>query len=198
VQRIIGETGGIQPAQRHRSRLALTLAEREEISRALVAGDSIQSIASRLSRAPSTICREIKRNSGQDGYRAGFAAFLAFGPPTALCCARVFHLIQSEPMPAAKQTGRQLDSFGEQSRVAIPGSVRIPALRRPCTVRLSMRRTDGSRDQQELNDNGQKRGKSGVSNITALVRLWVMKSQRTRRRPRRHSSRLNREALGGR
>jgi len=63
VQRILAETGGIRPAQRHRSRLALTLAEREEISRALVAGDSIQSIARCLSRAPSTICREIKRTA---------------------------------------------------------------------------------------------------------------------------------------
>jgi IS30 family transposase len=78
VQRIIGEAGGIRPAQRHRSRLALTLAEREEISRALVAGDSVQSIASRLSRAPSIICREIKRNSGQDGYRASHADQLAW------------------------------------------------------------------------------------------------------------------------
>ena len=78
VQRIIGEAGGIRPAQRHRSRLALTLAEREEISRALVAGDSIQSIASRLSRAPSTICREIKRNSGPGGYRAIHADQLAW------------------------------------------------------------------------------------------------------------------------
>lgn len=78
VQRILAETGGIRPAQRHRSPLALTLAEREEISRALVAGDSIQSIASRLSRAPSTICREIKRNSGPDGYRASRADQLAW------------------------------------------------------------------------------------------------------------------------
>ncbi|MGF6971713.1 IS30 family transposase [Paraburkholderia sp. JPY465] len=78
VQRIIGEAGGIPPAKRHRSRLALTLAEREEISSALVAGDSIQSIASRLARAPSTICREIKRNSGQDGYRASHADQLAW------------------------------------------------------------------------------------------------------------------------
>jgi hypothetical protein len=53
VQGILAETGGIQPPQRHRSRLALTLAEREEISRALVADDSIQSIAMRLDRAPS-------------------------------------------------------------------------------------------------------------------------------------------------
>jgi transposase, IS30 family len=80
VQRILAETGGIRPAQRHCLRLALTLAEREEISQALVAGDSIQSIARRLSRAPSTIYREIKRNSGQDGYRASrAAAFLGSG-----------------------------------------------------------------------------------------------------------------------
>jgi IS30 family transposase len=70
---ILAETGGIQPPQRHRSRWALTLEEREEISRGLVADDSIQAIARRLSRAPSTICREIKRNSGPNGYRASHA-----------------------------------------------------------------------------------------------------------------------------
>jgi hypothetical protein len=53
VQRILAESGGIQPAPRHRSRLALTLAEREEISRSVVAGLSIRSIAFRLGRAPS-------------------------------------------------------------------------------------------------------------------------------------------------
>ncbi|MGF6798537.1 IS30 family transposase [Paraburkholderia youngii] len=78
VQRILAQTGGIQPAPRRRSKLALTLAEREEISRGLVAGDSIQSIARRLSRSPSTICREIKRNSGQAGYRASQADQLAW------------------------------------------------------------------------------------------------------------------------
>jgi IS30 family transposase len=79
VQGILAETGGIQPPQRHRSRLALTLAEREEISRALAADDSIQSIAMRLSRSPSTICREkIKRNSAPDGYRASHADQLAW------------------------------------------------------------------------------------------------------------------------
>ncbi len=75
---ILAQTGGIQPAPRRRSRLALTLAEREEISRGLVAGDSIQSIARRLSRSPSTICREIKRNSGAKGYRASHADQLAW------------------------------------------------------------------------------------------------------------------------
>jgi len=73
VQRILGETGGIRPAQRHRSRLALTLAEREEISRAVAAGHSIRSIAKLLGRAPSTISREIQRNGGQECYRASLA-----------------------------------------------------------------------------------------------------------------------------
>ena len=73
IQRILAETGGIRPAQRRRSRLALTLAEREEISRAVVSGHSIRSIAALLGRAPSTISREIKRNGGQGCYRASQA-----------------------------------------------------------------------------------------------------------------------------
>lgn len=73
VQGILAETGGIRPAQRRRSRLALTLAEREEISRAVVAGHAIRSIASLLGRAPSTISREIKRNGGHESYRAAQA-----------------------------------------------------------------------------------------------------------------------------
>jgi IS30 family transposase len=73
IEGILAETGGIRPAQRRRSRLALTLAEREEISRAVVAGHSIRSIATLLGRAPSTISREIKRNGGQECYRASQA-----------------------------------------------------------------------------------------------------------------------------
>jgi IS30 family transposase len=73
VQGILAQTGGIRPSQRCRSRLALTLAEREEISRAVVAGQSIRSIAMKLGRAPSTVSREIKRNGGQECYRASQA-----------------------------------------------------------------------------------------------------------------------------
>ena len=73
VQRILAETGGIRPAERRRSPLALSLAEREEISRSLAAGHSIRSIALFLKRAPSTISREITRNGGQEGYRASQA-----------------------------------------------------------------------------------------------------------------------------
>ena len=73
IQQILAETGGIRPAERCRSRLALTLAEREEISLGLAVGDSIRSIAAQLGRAPSTISREINRNGGQDWYRANWA-----------------------------------------------------------------------------------------------------------------------------
>lgn len=73
VIRILAETGGICPAQRCRSRLALTLAEREEISRSVVAGRSIRSIAASLGRSPSTVSREMKRNGGLEGYRANQA-----------------------------------------------------------------------------------------------------------------------------
>lgn len=73
IQGILIRTGGIRPAARCRSRLALTLAEREEISRALAVGYSIRFIAATLGRAPSTISREINRNGGQGCYRASQA-----------------------------------------------------------------------------------------------------------------------------
>jgi IS30 family transposase len=65
--------GGIRPAPRHRSRLALTLAEREEISRCIVAHQSARSMARLLGRSPSTVSRELKRNGGCDRYRAALA-----------------------------------------------------------------------------------------------------------------------------
>ena len=70
VRGVLAETGGIRPPQRRRSARALTLAEREEISRAVVSGASVRSIAIQLGRAPSTVSREIRRNGGRDGYRA--------------------------------------------------------------------------------------------------------------------------------
>ncbi len=65
--------GGIRPAPRRRSRLALSLSEREEISRGIVAERSIRSMASLLGRSPSTVGREIRRNGGYDRYRAALA-----------------------------------------------------------------------------------------------------------------------------
>jgi IS30 family transposase len=78
VQAVFAPTGGIQPAKRRRSVLALTLAEREEISRCVAAGQSLRSIASLLGRAPSTISREVRRNGGQDCYRANQADQVAW------------------------------------------------------------------------------------------------------------------------
>ena len=65
--------GGIRPAARHRSRLALALSEREEISRGITAHQSARSIAKMLGRSPSTVSREISRNGGYDRYRAALA-----------------------------------------------------------------------------------------------------------------------------
>ena len=49
------------------------MTEREEISRSIVAGLSIRSIAMSLGRAPSTVSRELRRNGGRRGYRASNA-----------------------------------------------------------------------------------------------------------------------------
>ena len=73
VRGIIAATGGIRPPERRRSSLALTLAEREEISRGIARDLSLRAIAARLGRAPSTISREVNRNGGTQHYRANRA-----------------------------------------------------------------------------------------------------------------------------
>ena len=70
IQNILSRTGGIRPPERRRSPAALSLGEREEISRALVRGESVRSISVRLGRAPSTVSRELQRNGGRGAYRA--------------------------------------------------------------------------------------------------------------------------------
>lgn len=70
IQKIFSETGGIPPAKRRRSVRCLSISEREEISRGLMAGQSLRSIATRISRAPSTVSREVRRNRGRRYYRA--------------------------------------------------------------------------------------------------------------------------------
>ena len=70
---LVAPHGGIRPAERRRSRLALTLAEREVISRGVTAHRSARSIAKLLGRSPSTVSREMSRNGGCDRYRATVA-----------------------------------------------------------------------------------------------------------------------------
>ncbi|MFT7508753.1 MAG: IS30 family transposase [Sulfitobacter sp.] len=67
---VISPTGGIRPPDRRRGRSALSLSEREEISRGLSIKQSLRAIARQLRRAPSTISREVRRNGGPTGYRA--------------------------------------------------------------------------------------------------------------------------------
>ena len=65
--------GGIRPVPRRRSGRALSLAEREEISRGMATGASLRAVAARLGRAPSTVSRELRRNGGRRRYRAAAA-----------------------------------------------------------------------------------------------------------------------------
>jgi IS30 family transposase len=73
VRGILLRSGGIGPPARRRAARALALAEREEISRGVTAGQSVRWIARLLRRAPSTVSREIRRNGGSCDYRASAA-----------------------------------------------------------------------------------------------------------------------------
>jgi transposase, IS30 family len=77
VRSYIHQAGGVRPRPRMKSRIALSLEEREEVSRGLAAADSLRSIARRIGRAPSTVAREVARNHGRQSYRAGSAEMAA-------------------------------------------------------------------------------------------------------------------------
>jgi len=70
IRSVLLPRGGIRPAARRRSPLALTLAEREDISRGIASDSSIREIARRMNRAASTVSREIRRHGGGPAYRA--------------------------------------------------------------------------------------------------------------------------------
>ena len=73
IHSTIRRHGGLVPAERRRSRLALSVCEREEISRGVAAGESARRVAARLGRSPSTVTRELARHGGRRRYRAGEA-----------------------------------------------------------------------------------------------------------------------------
>ena len=70
IQRFMARTGGLMRRAQERSPLRLSLADREELSRGLMAGDSLRRIAARLGRAVSTISREVAWNGHRGSYRA--------------------------------------------------------------------------------------------------------------------------------
>ena len=73
ISGVLAIHGGISPPYRTRSRLALSLSEREEISRGLCVGLSVRSIARLIDRSVSTVSREVNRNGGRTAYRANTA-----------------------------------------------------------------------------------------------------------------------------
>jgi len=73
IRFLLARHGGIAPPVRRRSPVALTLAEREDISRGIASGCSVRVIAQRLGRAPSTLSREVARHGGRALYRANEA-----------------------------------------------------------------------------------------------------------------------------
>jgi len=70
IRKVLLPRGGIPPIARRRSRLALTLAEREDISRGIASGWSLREVARHLDRSASTVSREVTRHGGRFGYRA--------------------------------------------------------------------------------------------------------------------------------
>ena len=124
IQGILAVTGGIRPAPRCRSRWALTLAEREEISRAVVAGHSLRSIALHLGRAPSTISRELKRNGGQVCYRASQAER---PPGIGDAAPRPVNWYRTERWRASWQASS--DGSGRRSRLPVGSSALIQTIR---------------------------------------------------------------------
>jgi hypothetical protein len=73
IRGVVARHGGIVPAVRRRALLALTLREREEISRGLASGSSFREIAKCLERAVSTVSREVAHHGGRPAYRASQA-----------------------------------------------------------------------------------------------------------------------------
>jgi DNA-binding CsgD family transcriptional regulator len=79
VRAFVLQSGGVQRQPPHRNARCLAMAEREEISRGVAAGQSCRQIAARLGRAPSTVSRELACNGGRHRYRAQAADAAAIG-----------------------------------------------------------------------------------------------------------------------
>ena len=99
---VLQTNGGICPAPRWRSHLALTLGEREEISRGLAAGRAMRHIAAAIGRSPSTVSREIARHGGQNGYRAADADAAAWERARRPKRCRLAHNVRLQQIVAKK------------------------------------------------------------------------------------------------
>ncbi len=173
--------GGIRPAPRRRSRLALTLAEREEISRGIAAHRSARLMARLLGHSPSTVSREISRNGGYHRYRAALAdeqawvrahrrkrCKLANSPPLRRAVARKLRLNWSpEQIAGWLKRAHPEDGFYHVSHETIYRSLFVQArgvLKKELLRHLRSRRTIRRSKQAGLNGDGRGR-------ITDLVSI---------------------------
>ena len=106
LRALVASTGGRPPVVPRRSPLRLSLAEREEISRGVVAGDSCRLIARRLRRAPSTVSREFSSNGGRLRYRAYRAEQRARGRACRPKAAKLMNCPQLRQLVEAKLVSR--------------------------------------------------------------------------------------------
>lgn len=102
---------GIAPRERERTAKQLTLAERDEILRALAAGWSLLEIGQHLKHSASTISREVARNGGAQAHRAPAAEQAAWArakrPKTCL-------LARNEPLRKLVSSKLQQDWLPQQ------------------------------------------------------------------------------------
>ena len=101
--------GGIMPLRRKRRPDALTFRERKVVARGLAWKLSIREIARRLSRSPSTVCREVQRNSWRRGYASRRGS-----QPTARVQAQTLQATLNPRLSAAVANGLFADWSPEQ------------------------------------------------------------------------------------
>ena len=117
VYATVAAEGGIAPRPRQRSRGALTVTEREEISRQLAQGRSLRAISRRLRRAPSTISREVARNGGR---RAESASRRMICTPASRGTSSMFIGVQNCQPPVLRTARLPLTSSPSISSVRLP------------------------------------------------------------------------------
>jgi transposase, IS30 family len=108
---VLRQAGGMPSRRIGRSPGQLSLVEREEISRGLIAGDSYAAIARRLGRSTSTVSREVKENEGRQRYRAWAADRRA---DDRACRPKPTKLSQSPGLVAYVENGLELHWSPEQ------------------------------------------------------------------------------------
>jgi len=128
VRQLAARSGGIRPRERTRAKRSLSLEEREEISRGLAQRESMRSIAARLGRAPSTVCREVGHNGGPSRYRALAADRRAWAlaerpkPAKLATCPKLRHIVERklERHWSPRQISRWLaKTFPEDPELAV-------------------------------------------------------------------------------